>query len=332
MRIGNLELNTTTKDILDKFFRELKSSGSTLFSRGYRESNGYYMVQCPYHKMGQEKKPSAQFRASDGLFYCFYCKDPHPITKVIGDCLEVNGRAWLLENFDGSNIEERDVPIDMSSLLPKEKPKYLDKSILAQYRFTHPYMFERKLNLETIRKFDVGYDKDFTMVTERNGKIYKQHIGECITFPVKDEFGNILFIARRAIKQKFFNYPQDVDKPIYGLYELNREIKHGINIDTVYICESMFNCLTIWTWGKYAVALNGTGSAKQIETLRKLPFRHYILALDPDAAGEKGTKKIIEGLKNTKIVDILQLPTGKDVNDLEQNEFNNLQLKSWLMM
>jgi hypothetical protein len=30
---------------------------------------------------------------------------------------------------------------------------------------------------------------------------------------VVDEFGNIVFIARRAIHQKFFSYPQDVDIP-----------------------------------------------------------------------------------------------------------------------
>lgn len=332
MRITNIEINTDMKTILDKLIFEIKNKGLTYFSKGYKNTSDYYMVQCPYHKLGKENHPSAQFRKSDGLFYCFNCKQTHNLPSVISYCLNVNGKAWLLDNFDGVAIEDRKVELNLPSLNINNTPKYIDKEILKQYRFTHPYMFKRKLTLDIIRKFDVGYDKNFIVSTEIDGKTVQKNFGECITFPVKDEFGNILFIARRSINSKLFYYPNNVDKPIYGLYEIYREINHGVNIDTVYVCESMINCLTLWSWGKYAVALNGTGSKKQYEMLKKSNLRYLILALDPDSAGRKGTKNLINNITN-KIITVINIPEGKDVNDLSKEEFENLTISStteWL--
>ena len=309
MQIGNLYLNVDIYHVLDELFFELKTQKSELFSKGYRETGEYLLVQCPYHKFGLERKPSAQFRKSDGLFYCHACKEVHSLDSVIQHCLKVNGRQWLLDHFDGDVIAERTPTFNIGK--PSTKPpttKYVDRAILDKFRFTHPYMFKRKLNLETIRKFDVGYDAE----------------NDCITFPNKDINGNILFIATRSVKTKFFHYPTGVEKPVYGLYEIYREIRHGTEINEVYICESMINCLTLWSWGKYAVALNGTGSKSQMEILKQSTIRKFILAFDPDDAGRHGTEKTLKALSSSKMLSVLQLPEGKDVNDLTFEEFNQL--------
>lgn len=326
MRIGKLEISSDAKTILDKFIFEVRSSGLQYFSKGYKDTRDYYMVQCPYHKMGRENHPSAQFRKSDCLFYCHGCKITRSLPDVISYCLEINGKAWLLENFDGSSIESREVDIDSSEFT--EKPTYIDKSELAQYRFTHPYMYERKLNLETIRKFDIGYDKNFILKTEKNGEIYQRIIGECITFPVKDEIGRILFIARRAINTKFFNYPIGVDKPVYGLYEIYREMKHGTKIDEVYVCESMLDALSIWSWGKYAIALNGTGSKYQYDIIKKTTIRNFILATDNDEAGKRSREKFKQYVTN-KLIDEINYKSYekcKDINEMSKEQFLNAEI------
>lgn len=313
MRIGKLNVNSDIKTILEKMIFELHQSGSKLFTKKLRDSGDYYLVQCPYHKYGQERHPSAQFRKSDGLFYCHGCKESHQLPTVITYCLNKNGYTWLRDTFQTSEIEERQVDFNLpiKSNESKSTTNFINKEILKKYRFTHPYMFERKLNLETIRKFDVGYD----------------HEHDCITFPNKDPQGNIVFIATRNIQNKYFHYPENVDKPVYGLYEIYREIRKGTQIDAVYICESMINCLTIWSWGKFAVALNGTGSSYQLNILRKCGIRHFILALDPDDAGQKGTEKLLAGLDN-KLVEVVIMPKGKDVNDCTYEEFFNLEIKT----
>ena len=77
---------------------------------------------------------------------------------------------------------------------------------------------------------------------------------DCITFPVRDKNGNCLFVARRSVNYKYFNYPQTVEKPVYGIYELYQLKKFPKEI---YICESMIDCCYLWTFQRYAVALNG---------------------------------------------------------------------------
>lgn len=311
MDIQNLELQTDIYKILDRLFLELKNRRSDLFSLGYKESGDYLMVQCPYHKFGQEKHPSAEFRKADGFFYCFNCKASHPLPSVISDLLDTNGRAWLLENFDGVDTSNREINnFDLPERKAEEKV-YIDPKELDKYRTKHAYMYQRKMTDEIIEKFDIGYDEET----------------ECITFPVKDENGNILFIARRSVKTKYFHYPNNVDKPLYGLYEIYREMKNGKKIDTIYVCESMINALTLWSWGYYAIALNGTGSHKQMEMLRKTPFKELILALDPDFAGRKGTAKIKAALEHDKILSEVDIPEGKDVNDFEKDEFLSLNVK-----
>ena len=237
---------------------------------------------------------------------CFGCKESHPLPQVIYDCLGVDGRAWLLEHFDGDSDESRQ-GFGFKKRNTEEQ-NFVNPDILKRFDKTHPYMFQRKLNMEIIKKFNIGYDEEH----------------KCITFPVKDLLGRIVFIATRSVEKKFFHYPSDVDKPIYGLYEIYEEMKNGKQIDEVYICESMFNALTLWCWGKYAVALNGTGSSTQLEILKKSSIRHFILALDNDNAGKKGTEKLIKELKGNKILEKINFKDERDVNDLSFEEFSEL--------
>lgn len=64
--------------------------------------------------------------------------------------------------------------------------------------------------------------------------------------------------------------------------------------------------------------------SNKIEQLKRMPNRKFILALDPDEAGERGREKLRKGLTN-KIVTEYIIPKGKDINDLTEDEFNNLK-------
>ena len=302
LKIKNYRFNISVEEIIEQLKQETSRRGKNLF-KDIVMRDRYVTVTCPYHKDGQETKPSAGFNLETGFFNCFTCSEKHSLEEVIAFCLDCSTTAaieWLKENF-AYNISEA-TKLDFTS---KKKPKVEYVTDMAQYRMFHPYMFQRKLSKEVIKRYEVGYDKKT----------------DCIVFPNKDEQGNILFLARRSVKSKFFNYPKDVEKPIYGLYELQRDLP---NTKSVIICESMINCLTCRTWDYPAFALNGTGTAEQLEKLCKLPYLTYILALDGDDAGKKGTEKLIKKLENKKIIYVIDIPKGKDVNDLEKDEFDAL--------
>ena len=321
---------------------DVLSALKKLESLGYVRLNkvigNWYSAYCPLHSNGNEKRPSSGFLLHDevrngqtypsGMFHCFSCGLAMSLPDLISKILEEHGASnrsgieWLKENVGGFEEAEFDY------LLPRElikdlnnkfalnyiisqtekKQEYVSEEELATYRFTTQYMYDRKLTDEVIEKFDVGVDLHY-VPAERVREV------PCITFPVRDSSGNTLFIYRRAIATKNFYMPQGLEKPIYGLYEL------GDVRSYVILCESIFNALTCYVYGYPALALFGTGTQSQIKELKLLGVKEFILGLDPDEAGDKGCRKLKNALKSVAIIRRMEIPVGKDINDLTESEF-----------
>ena len=323
MIINDVQFNCSLEDVLTELVSQLRANGSQLISK-QRNSGDHIQITCPYHSNGMERKPSAGIRKSDGILHCFACGEIHTLPEVISHCFGHDedligtwGWQWLLKNFATVQVEERkDVEIDFrrSNMADKNSIKadkinnnWVTEEELDKYRYTHPYMKKRGLTDEVIEMFDIGVDLQ----------------SNCITFPNLDKNGNCLFIARRGINSKWFNYPAHVQKPLYGLYQLYQ--LHPFP-NEVIVCESMFDALSFWTVGKYACALNGLGNELQFKQLRNLPCREIILATDMDERGLAARERIRKNMKNTKIIAEYFFPEGcKDANDCTKEQLKNLQ-------
>lgn len=298
------------------------------------ESGDDVMVCCPFHKDGQERRPSAGIRKSDGLFHCLACGETHSLPEVISYCLGFNdpfgreGYKWLCRNFSSVEVENREsIQIDMERSSISNKSNLLvncnhskllcvSEEELDSYRYTHPYMYKRGLNDSIIELFDIGYDRRT----------------DSITFPVRYwgsiNFGSVLFVARRSVSNKRFDIPRGIEKPLYGLYELYAYLMDTFNVngvDTVYVCEGLFDCLRLWSVGKFAVA--GFGclfSDYQITLLEGLPTRKLILATDNDTAGLKARDRLRSTIKG-KLITEVELPNGrKDIGECADDELLHL--------
>ncbi len=316
------------------------------FLKTHKRAGNYMQIYCPFHNDGNERKPSCgvllheEIRGGrkypQGWTHCFTCSYAKSLPDMVTDILKLHnisksGLDWLIENIHGFNPEtngnlELLIPSDIMDIINenyavsyiqsciKSKQQYLSEKELASYRFTVPYMYERKLTDDIIEKFDVGYDANWIAPGRKKST-------PCITFPVRDKNGKTLFLCRRSIQGKLFNYPNGVTKPVYGLYELPKNCK------SVIICESCFNALTCWVYGKPAVALLGTGNAYQFQQLKELGVHEFILAFDPDEAGKKAAQKLKHNLKsNAFIWEFDGIPVGKDINNLSKEEFDALNL------
>ena len=300
VKIDNTIIQATTFEIIELLKEELQDNGLLRFE-SVKNNGSNVQVSCPFHKQGQERKASFGVHKETGKCNCFTCGWRGDIFSMIS---EINnkidggeyGRKWCLKHFNSTIIEHRVVNIHQprQSAL-KRKIEYIQDKELNKYRYYHNYMYKRGLTDEIIEMFDVGYDKET----------------DCITFPVNDENGNCLFIARRSVKTKYFNYPADAEKPIYALDKCKNEKK-------VYITESILNCLTLWKLGFKAVALNGLGSKSQIEILKNSNIRHFVLCLDPDKAGQKAQERIKKSLNNKITSQIIYSNEKEDINDLQE--------------
>lgn len=324
-----------------------------LDSMGYirkkRITGDWYTIFCPFHKDGKERKPSCgvllkgQSRngkyTEAGFFNCFTCHHAAPLVPSVAEILKMNdveedAAEWLRSHIpgldpDGEGSEYDDlVPSGVMSTLTnkfaldyisnataKKKKTYISEEELETYRFTVPYMYERGLTDEIIDRYDIGFDPNH--IPDNRTKPVP-----CVTFPVKDRFGRCLFIFRRSIEGRYFNYPKGIEKPLYGLYELNPKAKD------VVICESAFNLMTCVKHGYEGVALFGTGNSLQMQQLKELGARRFILATDPDEAGERAREKLRRNLSKVAFVsEMVGFPPGKDLNDLTEEEFNNLTIE-----
>lgn len=331
MIINDTVFNCDLEDILIELDSQLVMNGINALNKR-RDSGKNIMICCPYHN---ERRPSAGIKKSDGTFHCFACGEVHTLPEVISHCfgrtddiLGKFGWNWLLKNFATIAVEDRkDVELDIRRTISKHNSHnnnsgdsvicgqtYVSEEELNSYRYIHPYMYKRGLTDDVIERFDIGYDA----------------VQRCITFPIRDINGKTLFIARRSVDTKYFNYPEGVEKPLYGLYELNKEVFNDDAtvkkvIDGIIICESMLDALSFWTVGKYAVALNGLGNELQFKQLRDLIVRKLILCTDSDKAGMQAREKIRQNVPN-KIITEYILPEGrKDANECTTNELLNLR-------
>ena len=324
MTINDIEFTASLWDILTELQSQLRVNGLDVLGE-MKQSGHNVQVCCPYHI---ERRPSAGLDMRTGIFHCFACSEVRSLEEFIAQCFGHGddmkfGWNWLLKNFLTISVEERkDIPLDLERNAlynVSTNENYISEEELDSYRYTHPYMYKRGLTDEVIELFDIGYDKH----------------SDCITFPVRDVNGNTLFIARRSVKTKYFNYPKDAVKPLYGLYELwvsQRECEiHCLPYNYspfskgIVITESMLDALSFWTVGIPAVALNGLGNELQFKQLRELPGRELILCTDMDEKGLQARERIRKKVTNKLITEYI-LPEGrKDANECTKEELIKLE-------
>lgn len=307
-------------DVMHILDRDLQKHGINLFEKGFRKSGENIQFCCIHKHAGgkRESRPSCGIRTvtrenrKAGMVHCFACGYTADLPTFISDCFGyedfgIFGRKWIRQNLLVEETGER-APLNLNlERRVKMEQNFIPDEELKKYWVYHDYMFARGISTEVLDEFDVGYDRE----------------QRAITFPVKDEFGRCLFIARRSIDSKFFHYPEDIQKPLYGLPQIRK-----YKPKEIWVTESAFNCLTVWTYGEFAVSFFGLGTVYQYEQLAKLGARKIVLGFDGDSAGDKASKRLIDWLKKNAphiFIEKALIPRGKDINDLTKEQFYALK-------
>lgn len=312
------------------------------YVRPSKVSGNYYQIHCPFHNNGNERRPSCGVLLHDeykngslykeGWFHCFACGHAGSLQDSIDKILKDRGVNQTGLDWLKMNVPDFEDDSESDDLIPKgimdqiaskyalnyiqertsdEPARYITEEELAKYRFVVPYMYERKLTDEIISAYDVGYDAEW-IPPGRTKKV------PCITFPVRDKFGRTMFLCRRSIQGKMYNYPDGVTKPLYGIDMIPK------GTSSLIICESCINALTAVSYGYPAVALLGTGNPYQVKQLKELGMKEFIICCDGDEAGRIATGKLMRALKSVAIIWVIDMPDGKDLNDCTKEEFDKL--------
>lgn len=295
-----------------------------------RRSGKSYTGFCPFHT--NTKTPAFAVFPESGTWRCFgQCNEGGDIFKYVmkKEGWDFSEALRYLADRAGVKLEPltpekqaADEQYDRLRGLLEEAASYYHNLLNTPAgKPAHEYLLKRGLTEATIATFQLGYAPDsyeatlshlqgmgyasselaaVGLVNERDsGGVYDKFRNR-ITFPIRDGQGKMAGFGARILnpedQPKFLNSPQTVlfDKShlLYGLDQARKAIRAN---DQVVIVEGYLDVIVLHQAG-YTNTVSPMGTALNEDQLRFLKrfTRHIVLALDPDAAGEKATLRGLE--------------------------------------
>ncbi len=301
-----------------------------------RHSGKNYTGFCPFHT--NTRTPAFVVFPDSGTWRCFgQCNEGGDIFKFVMKKEGWDFPEALRRLAERAGIQLKpETPQDRVEVEANERLRSLLEEAATFYRhqlFHTPagqsaleYLHHRSLKDETIEAFGLGYaplswdsilnyitEKGYSqqelletgMVSERdNGGLYDRFRNR-VTFPIRDLSGHMAGFGARILDPndvpKFLNSPQtalfDKSRLLYGLDQARKAIRAQ---DQAVIVEGYFDVIALHQGG-FANTISPMGTAlteDQFHLLKRFT-RRFVLALDPDAAGQKATLRGLELARQT---------------------------------
>lgn len=191
------------------------------------------------------------------------------------------------------------------------------------------YLQGRGLTLATIKRHKIGYsvggqnallqgyNEQFRSRSSK-AQLYRY------IFPVLDNNGSCCyFISEISDRTRTDDHNGKYMKLRNTSQRFWGESCISYNSGEIFVCEGVYDALSIEQSGGRAIALTGTGGISRISELEGKPGTDntYIIALDSDAAGQKAAQSLKKALiKAGKACIIMPLDGAKDANELLQRD------------
>lgn len=320
---------------------------------------------CPFHF---EKTPSFAVNDMDQYYHCFGC-------GASGDVITFVSKIESCDFMEACEILAKDANMQMpvfkenenNSKLKKEKETsynvlreaalyYFNNLKLPQSKPAQDYIKRRKLEMDTIKAFGIGYSLGWNevieyltkkgysvndlklagLIEEKNGNYFDAYAKRLI-FPIINSSNDVIGFSARILEEsnfaKYKNTSQtlvfDKSKVLYGINNI-KKLKQSQPVNEIIIVEGQMDLISIYKSGvKNAVATMGTS----LTALHAKELKRYcdkvVVCFDGDGAGKKATLRSIEILNSAGLdVYVASLPTGTDpddyINKFGKNEFLNL--------
>ena len=319
---------------------ELKPSGG-----------GRFVGLCPFHA---EKTPSMMVYTNTQSFYCFGCGAGGDVISFIMkienleyiDALKfLSQRAKIDFIEDENNLGQQKQNIKKRLLAANiVAAKLFYKNLLNSAEVKRYLMRERKLKVETIKKFGLGFAPagyfnltkhmlnlgfsvdellEAKLVTRGNGKKIYDVFRNRIMIPIINTKSEIIGFGGRALgdfKPKYLNSKDSLlFKKTNNLFNLN--LAKAEKTDTIILVEGYFDAIAIVQAGvNNVVATLGTALTTKQAQIISMYAKRVVLSYDSDQAGIDATRRAVNILSELGLqVDILNLGVYKDPDEFIKN-------------
>ena len=333
-----------------------------------RKRGKNFIGLCPFHS---EKTPSFTVSEDKQIFHCFGCHTGGNVFKFLMEyekisfieaIQEVAARVGInLEYEEDTTGKESEQEILYE--INVQAARYFSDNLLnsLEGEIARKYFQERKIKLQTMRAFGLGYAlngwenfvefaKSQKIDLERAiqlGLIGQQNDGRLfdkfsdrIIFPIFSANGRVIAFAGRILENKegsakYLNSPESLiyvkGRILYGLSFAKDEIR---KLDKAILVEGYMDLISLYQSGiKNVVAVSGTALTEDQVQLLSRYTKNVVLLFDADTAGIKASMRSIELLLKRDIeVKIATLPSGEDpdsyINKNGKDDFDELIRKA----
>lgn len=301
-----------------------------------RRSGKGYTGFCPFHD--NKRTPAFAVFPESGTWRCFgQCNEGGDIFKFVMKKEGWDFAEALRYLADRAGIQlHTPTPREQEQAEEHDRLRQLLEDAVTFYRHNllntpagqdaHAYLLKRGLDDPTIEAWGLGYgpqswdaatnyfkERGYTekelveagLVSQRDSGGVYDRFRHRVTFPIRDDRGRMTGFGARILNPddvpKFLNSPQtplfDKGHLLYGLDKARKAIRAA---DQVVIVEGYLDVIALHQYG-FANAVSPMGTALTEDQLRLLKrlTRRIILALDPDAAGDKATLRGLQVARAT---------------------------------
>lgn len=321
-----------------------------------------YKGLCPFH---EEKTPSFYVNPVKGFFHCFGCGASGDVIEFVKKIENISFSEAVQKVADICNV---DSPLVSSDTEFSKYTQFMGKLVNAYSEMLFSLkgkealnylMKDRKLDVETLKKFEIGYaPKNSNIVTSvasksnfdipnllkyglisrgANGSIY-EFFRDRIIFPIKNNSGRIVALGGRVLGEgdpKYINSSENKyfskSKTLYLFDKAKAQIKEN---DFAIICEGYMDAIAFHRNGfENACAVLGVGLTQvHLENIKSLT-KNLLLVLDSDKAGLNAMEKLSQTLSKYDFnVKVLTFTDAKDPDEYfrvhDKKEFKTFLLNS----
>jgi DNA primase len=289
---------------------------------GLRKSGDELRGRCPIH----EGDGAAAFHVSlkKNAFHCFSCKAKGNVLDFVAAMEKCSVREaafrmadWFaLGDARAGDTGAHEGPATGAGVEAKPESNKPLKFQLKGLDHAHPYLRDRGVSSEVAERFGIGYFSGRGSMAGR------------VVIPIHNEQGELVAYAGRAIddSEPRYKLPAGFHKS-QELYNLHRTIAESNQDRRVVLVEGFFDCIKLSTAGFAGVALMGSFLSEAQERALGRYFDQICVLMDGDAAGKEAAKAISQRLMRRIYVRVVDLPEGKQPDQLSTDELGSMLRK-----
>jgi len=339
------------KEYLDEIKTRLKVSNVVSKYVQLKKRGKEFVGLSPFKN---EKTPSFTVNDDKGFFHCFSTSEHGNIFDFLmktqnlkfGEAVKTLALQAGMRPYTFSKADEaREKAWKEYTGIYSEYVNFFHKELInnSDCKNSLDYLKNRKLSLETIKSFKLGYvKKDLNIFYDLEKKFGKKSVKECgifyfdekknnyvdrfrdrIIFPINSISGLPIAIGGRIMQKnsffaKYINSPEtQFFKKGNNLYNIDRARRLSNTSDQIFLVEGYMDVISLNNYGiENCVANLGTAlTDKQITILNQF-FNEIVICFDSDESGYKAAVRAAENsvkeLKPEKQISFLFLPENED--------------------